>query len=364
MLNPTFDVDVACPTMLRPRTVVVPKPPSAISRAFIEDVAVPAIVVVPIENTVPSFRKAVIAWPATPDPRKSCGERLDVMSKLPAPTGVVVPIPTVPRKYELAVVVERRFPTVSCVPVAMRLPEAFVVMMEFAANVFAAKICEASVEVEIVETNPVEPVYAKPCESDDNRSAELNVDDAVENNPPVKPIAVEVELYPATEVNGNAPAAVTKPASFVSCDVLIVDVAKEYVWPFAPMPAKPEAREPRLSVPMLAAVADAYAKDARVVEELVNVWRPVNVLVSERSVEEAAPERDVRKPASLLNHERFTDEDAIVFTKPPVPRYANPCESEGRENDPVNLSAPLKVFASERSVDEANVHVDVEKLYT
>jgi hypothetical protein len=52
------------------------------------------------------------------------------------------------------------------------------------------------------------------------------------------------------------------------------------------------------------------------------------------------------------------------WTRPFVPRYAKPCASDGRLNDPVNLSAPENVFASERSVDEANVHVDVEKLYT
>jgi hypothetical protein len=33
MLNPTLDVDVAKPEMVRPRSVVVPKPSPAISRA-------------------------------------------------------------------------------------------------------------------------------------------------------------------------------------------------------------------------------------------------------------------------------------------------------------------------------------------
>jgi hypothetical protein len=46
MLNPTLDVDVAKPEMFRPRRVVVPNPPSAISRAAVDVVAVPATVVV------------------------------------------------------------------------------------------------------------------------------------------------------------------------------------------------------------------------------------------------------------------------------------------------------------------------------
>ena len=46
MLYPTFDVEVAWPEMFRPRSVVVPKPVPEISRAEIDVVAVPAIVVV------------------------------------------------------------------------------------------------------------------------------------------------------------------------------------------------------------------------------------------------------------------------------------------------------------------------------
>lgn len=49
--------------------------------------------------------------------------------------GDVVPIPRLPLKYELAVVVEIKLPTVSCVPVAMSDPLASVVMIELAAPV-------------------------------------------------------------------------------------------------------------------------------------------------------------------------------------------------------------------------------------
>ena len=38
----------------------------------------------------------------------------------------------------------------------------------------------------------------------------------------------------------------------------------------------------------------------------------------------------VRKPASLLNHESLIEEEAIVFTCPLVPVYANPCDSDER----------------------------------
>ena len=61
------------------------------------------------------------------------------------------PVLIAPAKVEVAVVVESKFPTVSCVPVAMRLPEALVVTIEFGAKVVAANICEARVEVETVD---------------------------------------------------------------------------------------------------------------------------------------------------------------------------------------------------------------------
>ncbi len=48
ILYPTLEVDVAKPAMLSPRSVVVPKPERAISKAEIDEVAVPAMVVVDI----------------------------------------------------------------------------------------------------------------------------------------------------------------------------------------------------------------------------------------------------------------------------------------------------------------------------
>jgi len=49
--------------------------------------------------------------------------------------GEVVPIPTLPRKYDEAVVVASKLPTVSCVPVAIRLPDEFVVTIELIGSV-------------------------------------------------------------------------------------------------------------------------------------------------------------------------------------------------------------------------------------
>ncbi len=54
-LMPTFEVVVAWPEILRPLTVVVPKPVPEISRADIELVAVPAIVVVAKYKLPPAF---------------------------------------------------------------------------------------------------------------------------------------------------------------------------------------------------------------------------------------------------------------------------------------------------------------------
>jgi hypothetical protein len=49
--------------------------------------------------------------------------------------GEVVPTPRFPEKYDLAVVVDIKLPTVSCVPVAIRAPEPSVATIEFAAPV-------------------------------------------------------------------------------------------------------------------------------------------------------------------------------------------------------------------------------------
>ncbi len=65
------------------------------------------------------------------------------------------------------------------------------------------------------------------------------------------------------DVNGNT----EKLASFVSCDVRIVDVANEYVEPLAPTPRKPDVRLGRVSVPIEARVDDELTNDAYAVDD-------------------------------------------------------------------------------------------------
>ena len=56
--------------------------------------------------------------------------------------GVEVEIPTLPQNCEIpVVVVASKLPTVSCVPVACKLPLEFVVTIELIGNVLAKKIC-------------------------------------------------------------------------------------------------------------------------------------------------------------------------------------------------------------------------------
>lgn len=107
--------------------------------------------------------------------------------------GEVVPIPRFPRKYDVADVVAIKFPTVSCVPVAIKLPDELVVIIELAENVVALNTCDASVDVDTVCTSPFDPMNEYPCPNDDRYSELENVDDAVEKRP-LNPMTVDVEL--------------------------------------------------------------------------------------------------------------------------------------------------------------------------
>ena len=118
-------------------------------------------------------------------------------------------------------------------------------------------------------------------------------------------------------MNGN----IEKLASFVSCDVLIVDVANEYVEPLAPTPRKPDVREPRFSVPKFAVVAEAYANDPRVVDELVNVCSAVHVFVSASRVDEANVQVDVEK----------------LYTSPLAFTASAPVDIDGKFSAPENV---------------------------
>ena len=84
-------------------------------------------------------------------------------------------------------------------------------------------------------------------------------------------------------------------------------------------------------------VVEAVVNDPYVVDEYENDCFALHVLVSASNVDDAAPDSDVRNPESLLNHDSLTDDEAIVFSCPPVPRYAKPCAGD------VNSVFPLKV---------------------
>ena len=59
--------------------------------------------------------------------------------------------------------------------------------------------------------------------------------------------------------------------------------------------------------------------------------------MSASNVDDAAPDSDVRNPESLLNHDSLIDDEAIVLTCPAVPRYVNPCVSDGKNSDEENV---------------------------
>ena len=52
---------------------------------------------------------------------------------------------------------------------------------------------QEAVVVAVVVTRPPEPTYARPCESEESRSAEDIVEEAVERKPLEKPMVVVVE---------------------------------------------------------------------------------------------------------------------------------------------------------------------------
>jgi hypothetical protein len=88
--------------------------------------------------------------------RDSC-ERV-VVERVSRKLGVDVPIPTEPRKDELAVVVATMLPTVSCVPVAMSaVPFELDTMMELAAKE------EEFVPPLAIGRIPVTPVVRETC---------------------------------------------------------------------------------------------------------------------------------------------------------------------------------------------------------
>jgi len=68
----------------------------------------------------------------------------------------------------------------------------------------------------------------------------------------------------------------------------------------------------------------------------------VKVFASERRVDEAAPESEVRKPASLLNHERLIEELATVLSFPVEPMYEKPCARDGSRRSPETVEEAVE----------------------
>ena len=141
------------------------------------------------------------------------------------------------------------------------------------------------------------------------------------------------------DVNGNT----VKLASFVSCDVLIVDVANEYVEPLDPTPRKPVDNPVMFSVPTLAVVADAYANDPRVVDELENVFSAVNVFVVYvlGIVVEAAMYALIALFCAVVS----------IVRAPPV--FVSPVPRSDVNDDPPRVRVPIEAWVVEELTNDA-----------
>jgi len=120
---------------------------------------------------------------------------------------------------------------------------------------------------------------------------------------------------------------------------VVVEKVKEFrvvvEYPEPKVVVADEYRRP--PVPTLSAPTESVEslKGAEIVDEAVekNPLSNPRVVVVELyptlEVNGNAPE-EVTNPASLLNQERLIEDDAVEFTLPLDPMYANPCESEER----------------------------------
>ena len=68
----------------------------------------------------------------------------------------------------------------------------------------------------------------------------------------------------------------------------------------------------------------------------------------------------VMNPASLLNQERLTDDDAIELAFPADPMYAKPCESDGKYTDDPNVDDAVVKIPEKPSTDEVELPYDCE----
>ena len=130
--------------------------------------------------------------------------------------------------FTAVVEVAKRFPTVNCVPVAMRLPEELVVTIEFMGSVAReekGRLETVKVPAEFVNPVPRREVKSELFMNNDPRPNDpvvvalpTIVDDAVERKPFNKPMVVEVDTPQVCALNGQAK--VLYPASLVNCETL------------------------------------------------------------------------------------------------------------------------------------------------
>jgi hypothetical protein len=71
---------------------------------------------------------------------------------------------------------------------------------------------------------------------------------------------------------------------------------------------------------------------------------------------------DVRNPASLLNHDNLTDDEAIVCTSPFVPVYVNPCVRDGRYREDENVDDAAAALILQRYLDKVGPKTFVEEI--
>ena len=164
----------------------------------------------------------------------------------------------------------------------------------------------------------------------------MKVDDAVENNPPVNPMTDEVELYPVATVNGKVELTVTAPVApdIVTFDPATIEVTPVLVtFPFRYV--KPDEKvvvAPLYTSPLVStfSVPDDNAGNRRAelnVDEAVENNPPVNpiaVVVPLYPTAGVNGKAKVENPASLLNQDSLTDEEAMVETNPLDPVKAKP----------------------------------------
>ena len=91
------------------------------------------------------------------------------------------------------------------------------------------------------------------------------------------------------------------------------------------------------------------------VEEAVEnkpAWKPIAVPVAlyDGKAVNGKAKVDVRNPASLVNHESLTDDEAMVETIPFDPVKAKPCDSDGKKSDELKVEDAVEKRPFEKPI--------------